>query len=114
MLLGAHEQLMFDALVSFSKNMDTLRQLAVMVREVQKHKLELQQKVVDEVDALVEIVPMPTDPPVKTWSEEKLVLGRQRARSTGKLIRHFGQTIVGIELLSHGQRLCSKKEEQSL
>ena len=80
--------------------MGTLRQLAVMVREVQKHKLELQQKVVDEVDALVEIILMPTDPLVTTWSEEKLVLGRQRARSTGQLIRQFGHTIVGIELLS--------------
>ena len=87
MILETQEQLIVDSLVFFSKKMDTLRQLSVTVREVQKHKLELQQKVVDEVDALVEIIPMPTDPPVTTWSEEKLVLGRQRARSTGKLIR---------------------------
>ena len=84
------EQLIFDALVTFSKSMEFVWQLAVMVREAKKHKSELETKVVTEVEDLVEIIPMPTDSPFTLLSEDELVLLRQKARGTGKLIRQFG------------------------
>ena len=96
---STQEQLIFDALVAFSKTKDK-KPVATLVRETLKHKSELEQNIVDEIEILVECIPMPTEQQIPAWSEQKLVLYKQKARSTGKLIRQFGFQPLGIDILA--------------
>ena len=58
---------------------------------------------------------MPTEQQIPAWSEQKLVLYKQKVRSTGKLIRQFGFQPLGIDIIAQmDTALAVTKTEQGI
>ena len=100
--LQAQEQLVFDALVTLTKNVDQHQQFAQLMQSALQHKAELPQQLLDEVEFLHQVVPdTPECPPFASWTEAKLALYKQKVRGTGKLVRQFGLQPLGASVLAN-------------
>ena len=100
--LQAQEQLVFDALVTLTKNVDQHQQFAQLMQSALQHKAELPQQLTDEVEFLHQVVPeTPESPPFASWTEAKLALFKQKVRGTGKLVRQFGLQPLGASVIAN-------------